>query len=141
MIRKATPHDLKAVTDLCFESLKQDVHLRPSRERVRALARECISGAPHFAWVAESDSAVNGVLLSITHPNMAYERSCATVVMLHFTVAGDDAELVSKFLQWARTRSIIKRIVFDPEVNLNPLVAELLIQHGLKATPTYTETR
>jgi hypothetical protein len=140
LIRKATPSDLSAVVDLCIESAKRDKQLLHSRDRAVSLARECISSAPHFAWVAEKDGVIGGILLAISYPNAFHERNRVSVIQLYCTIRGDGIKLLREFMRWARSRPLIKKIDFTPE-HSDPRIGKLLTRLGMQPTPGYTLTR
>lgn len=141
MIRKAAPNDLQDIVNLRIKAVKDLPRLLISRDRIFTLTRECVSGAQHFAWVAEKDGVIGGVILAIVHPNMSHERCCATIVELYSELPGEGVNLLREFLRWARRRPIIKRIVFNIERESDPRLGKLLARLGLSAQTIYTETR
>jgi hypothetical protein len=144
MIRKAAPADIKSIFNLGIEALENDAYdkLVIDREKTFIMARECVSSANNFAWVAENDGVIGGAVLALVHPNMFYERSCATVVMFYCKLPGEGVRLIREFLQWSRKRPIIKLIQFTLERNADPRIGVLLKRLGLNtALPVYFEVR
>lgn len=140
--RKAKPDDIPVIVDLGMEALQQGAYERLviSRERVEAVARECVSAASNFAWVAEKDGVVVAAVCALVHPCMFYERNQATVVQFYTRVPGAGLPLLRQFLRWARGRPGIKMKVFTLEHDADPRVCLLLQRLGLKtALPTYIE--
>lgn len=144
MIRPATPHDVEKVVALGVEALEKHGYegLVISRERCRNVAVECISGASHFAWVAEEAGEIVAAVLALVHPLMFYERNQATVVQFYSKRPGAGIKLLRQFLTWARGRRAIKSIVFTVEHEADPRIGKLLQRLGLKLElPVYMETR
>lgn len=144
MLRKATPSDTPAIVSLGIEALESNPYegLVISRDRVNSLITECVSAACNFAWVSEIDGKVVASVMALVHPNMVYERNCATVVQFYTRVPGEGAKLIRQFLRWARSRPAIKLITFTIDYNADPRIGKLLERMGLcMALPVFIETR
>lgn len=133
IIRKATPSDIAAVADLGIEALKIDKYdkLIIDREKVVAVARECISSSNNFCWVVEKDSEIVGAVTALVHPMAFYERSQATVVQFYCKESGQGIKLIREFLKWAKSRPAIKMVCFTLECKADPRIGKLLERLGL----------
>lgn len=143
-IRVASPADIPAITSLGLEALQSDPFegLVISPEKVEEMARECVSSATNFSWVAEEDGEVVGAVSALVHPMMFYERKQATVVQFYTRRNGAGIKLIREFLGWARGRRVIKMICFTLECNADPRIGKLLKRLGLnEALPVYMELR
>jgi len=144
MIRKATPHDLNRIVELGLEALNQGAYpnLVISREKVEAMALQCISSPQNFAWVAEKDGIVGGAVCGFTADCMFYERKSFNVVQIYCRLPGEGIKLMREALRWARSRPIIKMIVVTLEYDVDPRIGKMLLRLGLKKElPVYLETR
>lgn len=144
MIRKATPADIEGVAALGIEALEKNPYpnMVISRQKVMEMTKLCITGAQHFVWVSENDGVIDGSVGVFVHDCMFYERKQASVVQFYCKRPGEGVKLLRQFLTWARSRPIIKMIVFTLEYDVDPRIGKLLSRLGLKtALPVYMETR
>ena len=132
--RRAVPSDIGAIVDLGIEALKANGYERLviSPSRVTDLARNCVSGAGNIAMVAEKDGEVVAAVCGIVHPMMCYERSQLSIVQFFTRVPGCGVPLMRAVLAWARSRPIIKSIVFTLETRADPRIGMLLKRLGLQ---------
>ena len=143
-LRPAVPDDIPGILDLGMEALKNDPYegLVISRDRMFEVARTCVSGAAHFAWIGEQDGKVVAAVLALVGPMSFYERSQATVVQFYSKAPGEGIKLMREFLRWARGRRNIKAIMFTLEHRADPRIGKLLTRLGLKVElPIYMEVR
>lgn len=143
-IRPAKPQDIDGIVALGIEALKNDPYegLVISEERVREAARECISGANHFCWIAEDDGTVVAAVSAFALPMMFYERFQLTVVQFYSKAAGQGVKLLREMLRWADGRPAIKSIVFTLEHKADPRIGKLLRRLGFTAElPVYMKIR
>lgn len=141
--RKAVPADIRSIMGIGIEALKRcqytDLVIDP--EKIEQLARQCVSAARNFAWVAEQDGVVVASVCAIVHPCMVYARNQASVVLCATRARGAVLPLLREFMRWARARPGIKIISFTLERNTDPRIGKLLCRLGLKmALPVYLET-
>jgi hypothetical protein len=144
MIRRARPDDLVKIVELGIEALEKADHpgMVISREKIEAIAKQCISSPKDFVWVAERGEMVMGAVCARTHDNLFFERQQATVVMCYCLIPGEGIKLLREFLRWARSRPIIKVISFTPEINSDPRIGKMLGRLGLrKFLTTYIEIK
>lgn len=144
MIRKATPADIPAIVELGIEALNKGAYQNMviSREKVEATARQCVSSAQHFAWVAERDGVVGGSLVACVHDCMVYERQQATVVQWYCKIPGEGIRLMREFLRWADSRPAIKMKAVSLEYDADPRIGYILKRLGLNLTlPAYIGTK
>lgn len=144
MIRKARPDDLNAIVALALEALRIDAYeeLVIDPERVRAMARECVSAATNFLWVSEIDGEIVGAIGALVTPNLFHERSCANVMMWYCKRPGDGVALMLAFLRWARSRPAIKMIQYTAERNADHRIGEFLERAGLRLRlPLYVQMK
>tara|TARA_R110002096_G_C14661910_1_gene728357 strand:+ start:43087 stop:43530 length:444 start_codon:yes stop_codon:yes gene_type:complete len=134
IIRKAVPNDIEAVANLGIEALNKDKYdkLIICKDKVLAVARECISSANNFCWVVEKDSKIVGAVTAIVHPMAFYERNQATVVQFYCTDSGQGIKLIREFLKWAKSRPAIKMVCFTLECKADPRIGKLLERLGLE---------
>ncbi len=134
LIRKATPSDISDVVRLGIEALNIDPYeqLRICEDKVKELARECISAPCHFCWVAEKDGEIVGAVSAIVHPMAFYERSQASVVQFYCKDPGQGVKLIRELLKWVDTRPAIKMVCFTLECRSDPRIGKLLKRLGLQ---------
>jgi len=140
IIRVAVPDDLEGIVALGLEALNSDPYpnLVISKDKVYAMAVECISSANHFVWVAEKDGRIVGAVSAIVHPIMFYEKKQATVVQFYTTEPGEGIKLIREFMKWVERRPVIKMVCFTLELNSDPRIQKLLSRLGLTcALPVY----
>lgn len=112
------------------------------KEKVRAMAIECVSSSSNFSWVTEIDGKVVAAVSAFVSDMMFYERKQANVVQFYSTVPNAGLPLIREFLRWARSRRIIKMICFTLECKADPRIGTLLSKLGLKSElPVYLEMR
>jgi hypothetical protein len=111
LLRPAKPNDLEGLIALGIEALESDPYpnLVISRDKVREMAVECMSGAQNFCWVCDVDGEVRGAVSAIVHDMMFYERRQATVIQFYCKEPGQGVQLLREFLKWARSRRVIYR--------------------------------
>lgn len=133
MIRRAVPDDLPAIVALGLEALERGAYpeLVISRAKVEALARQCVSAARNFSWVAEKDGEVGGALCAIVSPLPFHERDQAVVIQFYSRIPGDGIALIRAFLRWTRGRPGIKLTQFTLETDADPRIAKLLVRLGV----------
>ena len=144
VIRKSTPSDISAISDLGLEALNRWAYpnLVISEEKVRSVALDCVSSPRNFSWVAEEDGAVVAAVSAIVHDMMFHERKQASVVQFYTRSPNAGIPLIRKFLEWARGRKAIKCICFTLECNADPRIGKMLERLGLnKELPVYMEAR
>lgn len=142
--RIATPADIDAVTLLGIKALEQDAYpnLVIEKEKVRAMATECISSSSNFSWVTEIDGEVVAAVSAFVTDMMFYERKQANVVQFYTTAPNAGLPLIREFLKWSRSRRVIKLICFTLEVQADPRIGKLLKRMGLKEElPVFMEVR
>lgn len=133
MIRVAVPDDIPYIVELGIEALTLHPYekLRISRERCFNMARECVSSSRNFAYVSEVDGEVKGAVLVLVHELMFHERHQASVIMFYCKQPGDGIKILREFLRWAKTRRMIKLIMFTLERDADPRIGSLLKRLGL----------
>ena len=134
MIRPAALRDVPGIMDLAMEALNDDPYetWRIDRDKVKAVAIECISGASNFAWVCEENGEIVASVVALVHPMTFYERSQATVMQFYSRGKnGQGVRLIKEFLRWAKGRPIIKHIVFTLERNADPRIEDVLTRLGM----------
>jgi len=144
IIRPATPDDIQAITDLGLEALMNDAYpnLVIDKDKVKAMATECVSAATNFSWVTEVDGKIVAAVSAIVTDMMFYERKQANVVQFYTTVPNAGLPLIREFLRWSRNRRVIKLICFTLESNADPRIGKLLRSLGLKEElPVWMELR
>lgn len=144
MIRKAVPADIPAIVTLGIEGLERGAYknLVISRERVEAVARECVSAASNFAWVAERDGVVCASVCALVHPCMCYERNQASVVQFYTRVPGEGVKLLRELMRWWKSRPGIKIIAFSLEYDADPRIGTLLKRIGFtEVLPSWVATK
>ncbi len=135
-IRKAVPKDIQAITDLGVESLQQhDYPLRISRNKVFQVARECVSSANNFAWVAVKDGKIQGAVGALVGENLFHERKKCSVVMYYSKIPGDGIAMMRTLKRWVEGRPGIKMTEFVLEMDGDPRIELLLARLGFKPTP------
>lgn len=138
------PADIPAITAIGLEALRAQAYpgLVISPEKVEHVARECVTSASNFAWVAERDGVVGGAVCALVHDQMWYARKQASVVQFASNIPGDGAKLLREFMRWARGRPAIKLISFSLECDADPRIGKLLERLGLRtALPNYIATK
>jgi hypothetical protein len=144
MIRKATPADIPAIVELGLEAMNKGAYpnMVISREKIEAMARECVSSAQNFSWVAEKNGIVGGVLCALVHDCMFYERRQATVVQFYSHLPGEGMNLLRKLKRWWQSRPGVKMIVFSLEHDADPRIGKILQRMGFfVALPVYLITK
>ncbi len=144
IIRRANTNDIPALVSLGIEALETDPYenLVISREKVEAMALELVTGAGNVSFVAEKDGEVVAAVSALVHEMAFYERKQASVVQFYTREPGAGLPLIREFLKWARSRRIIKMIVFTLEVQADPRIGKLLKRLGLSnELPVYMELR
>ena len=144
MIRPALIKDIPAIVDLGIEALERfpEERLLISKDKVAALASDCVQKNSNFAWVAEKDGIVVGAVCAQVHEMVLYERSQATVVQYYCRVPGEGVNLLRRFLRWAYSRRMIKMVVFEVEIGQDPRIYKLLKWWGFKvAEETWIKIR
>lgn len=134
MIRKAVPSDIPGISSLAVEALSIDPYeeLVINRDRVKDLARECVSSASHFSWVSEKDGELQGAMLAYNSPMEFYERNSAAVLMF-YSPNGDGMKLLAEFMRWVKSKRIIKQVQFTWERKGDPRVLNVLkSRYGFK---------
>ncbi len=130
---------------MALQALNEDPypHMVIDRAKVERTVRFVVSSAKHFAWVAEVNGEVKGVVGAVVDECMFYERKQATVIQFYAREApGEGVKLIRQFLKWARSRPAIKMIVFTLEGNADPRIGKMLSRMGLRtALPIYLESR
>ena len=112
------------------------------KEKVRAVALECVSSASNFAWVTEVDGKVVAAVSAFVTDMLFYERKQANVVQFYTTCPNAGLPLIREFLRWARSRRVIKMICFTLEIQADPRIGKLLSRLGLKSElPIFMELR
>lgn len=143
-IRRAKPRDIEAVAQLGLEALKAFAYPRMvvDPDKVRAVAREVVTGAGNFCMVAEQNGALVGAVSALVHEQLFYERRTASVVQFYSKVPRVGVRLIRIFLEWARARPGIKTIVFTVETQADPRIVRLLQRLGLTDSfPVLREVR
>lgn len=117
MIRKAKPSDVDALVKLAIEALEIDAYeeLVISPGKVMALVKEAVSKPTDFVLVSEIEGVVVGCIGAIVSPMMMHERSQATVIMWYCKTGGDGMRLMDGFIEWAKTRPVIKQVQYCGE--------------------------
>jgi len=144
ILRRARPDDITAVANLGIEAMRADPYprMKISVDRVRAVARDVISGSGNFCCVAEVNGQVVAAVSALIHDCLFYEGKQASVVQFYTRMPGVGAPLIRAFLKWARGRSAIKSIVFTLEVRADPRIGKLLARMGLREElPVFMEIR
>ena len=134
LIRKATPSDISDVARLGIEALNIGAYdnLRICKDKVLAIATECVSAPCNFCWVAEKDNEIVGAVSALVHPMAFYERSQASVVQFYCTDPGQGVKLIRELLHWVDTRPAIKMVCFTLECKVDPRIGKLLKRLGLQ---------
>lgn len=143
-IRRARPTDTDAIVELGIEALSTNPYptMVIAPDRVRAVARIVISGAGNVCLVAEQAGKVVAAVSATIDPCMFYERSQASVVQFYTRVPGAGVPLLRAFLRWARSRRMVKLIVFTLEMGADPRIGTLLRRLGLtQQLPVWMEVR
>lgn len=144
MIRKATPADVPAIVEMGLEALNTSPYpnMVISRQKVEAVALECVSSAKNFSWVAEKDGVIGGALCAVTHDCMFYERQQASVVQWYCKIPNDGIALMREFIRWANSRPAIKMISVSLEYDADPRIGKVLKRLGLDMTlPAFISTK
>lgn len=130
MIRPATLADRKAISGL-LERWFDRWPLTPDAKKIESGLLELISSAPHFAWVAEEDGAVRGVLLGLTSDNLWARKKNCNVVAWISEVPNAGVELLRKFTEFVKSRPVIKVAGFAPDTDdIDPRVWMLVERMG-----------
>jgi len=135
VIRKAKPSDIGKIVELGIESLEKNdpyPELRISREKVKEMATEMVSGASHFAWVDEQDGEVVGAVCAYTSEILFHERKQADVLMYYARSPGGGGWLLKQLIRWWKGRPGIKMMSIVLEEGTDPKVGEFLTKRGLK---------
>jgi len=144
MIRKATNKDIPRIVELSIEARSKDPYkkLVISRKKIVEMSRLCISSSQHFAWVAQENGVVGGVIMALVHECAVYERQQASIFELYSQIPGDGINLVRECLKWCRGRLAIKIISLILEHEYDPGFGKLLEDLGLtQVLPNYIEIR
>lgn len=144
IIRKAVPNDIHAIVDFGIEVLNINPYenLSISRVKVYSMATECVSSSNNFAWIAEKNDKIVGVVGALVHPMMFYEGSQASVVQFFCKSPGNGIKLLRKLMDWIEGRHVIKMTCFSLEVRADPRIGKLLNRLGLdKELPIYIKIR
>lgn len=144
MIRKAVPADISEIVELGLEALAKNGYkdLVVSREKIVALARECVTSPRNFAWVAERDGVIGGALCGLVNDCLVYERAQVNIVQFYTRIPGDGIALMREAVRWWRSRPALKVIVFTLDADADPRIGKLLARLGLKRElPVYMATR
>jgi len=144
IIRAGTPDDIPAIVSLGIEALERDPYpgLVISKDKVKALAMECVTGAGNASFIAEYKGEVVAAVSAIIHEQMVYERKQATVVQYYTRKAGAGIEVMRAFLEWAKPRRGIKNIIFTLEARGDERIGKLLNRMGFELElPVYMRTR
>lgn len=144
MIRKAKPSDLAAIVDLGLEGMATGAYpgLVVSRAKLEDVARQCVSAAQNFCWVAERDGKVCAAVSAIVHECVFHTHKQMSIVQFYSRAPGEGIKLMREALRWGRSRPTIKVITFTLEVDADPRIGKLLSRLGLNAKlPVYSETR
>lgn len=143
-IRFAGPADIQAVYELGMEALEKDGYegMRISPERVKAVAREVVTGAGNFCAVAEVDGRIVAAVSAIVHDQLFYERKQASVVQFYSRAPGCGIELLRFFMAWVGSRPGIKMVCFTLEAHADPRIGKLLRRLGLnQELPVYMRVK
>ena len=132
MIRPATLADRQAITGL-LERWFERYPLTPDYDRIQTGLREMISGAPHFAWVAEEAGEVKGVLLGLTSDNLWARKKNCNVLAWISEIPGAGIELLREFTEFVKSRAVIRVAGFAPDIDdIDPRVWTLVVRMGFK---------
>lgn len=125
---------MEAVVALGIEALEREPEedLVIDRRAIKDMVRECISGPSHFCWVCERDGQVVGAVSALVEDMALFERKQATVWQFYSKAPGEGIKLIRELLRWAKGRRVIKRVVFQLEVNADPRIAAMLRRLGLQ---------
>lgn len=127
--------DVKAIVALGIEALEREPEddLVIDRKHITRMVQECISGPSHFCWVSERDGQIVAVLSALVEDLALYERKQAMCWQFYSKAPGEGIKLIRAFLRWTKGRPIIKRVVFQLEVNADPRIGVMLRRMGLRA--------
>jgi len=116
-----------------LEALERDKYdkLLICKDKVEAMALDCVSAATNFCWVAEKDGELVGSVAAIVHPMAFYERSQASVVQFYCTDPGSGVKLIRELLKWVASRPVVKMVCFTLECKADPRIGKLLRRLGL----------
>ena len=134
IVRKAQPKDIPGIIALGLDSLEKDAYenLIISKEKVEALAIECVSATCNFAWVVEKDGKIVGSVCAIVTDMMFYELKQASVLQIFCKEPVKGVELLREFMKLCESRPAIKMVCFTLECNADPRIGILLNRLGLK---------
>ncbi len=144
MIRQAVHSDIPALVDLSIEALMLDPYeqLVIDHGRVYQCVVDCVTGINNFAWVSENEQGIQGGLGALTMPLMFYQRSQCQIAMWYCKLQGDGIRLMKQFLTWAKTRIMIKQIIFSPERGADPRISKIAVRSGFaEVLPTFVLLR
>jgi N-acetylglutamate synthase-like GNAT family acetyltransferase len=134
MIRRSTMADIPMIVELGIEALERNPipGMLISREKVTAMATECVSQNSNFSWVSEKDGKITGAVSAHVSDMTFYERKQANVVQFYCRQPGEGIALLRAFLKWASERRVIKMIVFAIEVEQDPRIEKVLTRWGFR---------
>lgn len=106
MIRRATLADLPVIESLLIAAKRRSefVTVKIEFERARKIIRTCISSPKGFAYVAEHDGKITGVLLGVADHYWYSVERFATDFAFYSKRRGDGRELLTRFLEWAASK-------------------------------------
>lgn len=132
MIRRATPNDISAVTELGIEALNKDPYkgLIVDKEKVKKTAVEAISSSCNFCWVSEIDGEVVAAVTAIVHPCMFHMKQQASVVQSYTRVPGEAIKLLRELKRWWLSRPGIRMIVFSFDAGVDERLYKIFNRLG-----------
>lgn len=133
MIRPATMTDLNAIIGIAsFEALRYE-KLHADADKIRRLIIMAISSAKHFCWVSENENDIKGVIVGVTSRNLWAQRQNCLVTLWTSEIVGDGVKMMRKFIEWVKSRRIIRVAGIVPDNNeIDPRVWSLVERIGFE---------
>jgi hypothetical protein len=142
MIRVAEKKDIVPLVDLGVEALSIDAYgLVVDRKKLFETAYTVVGSKQHFAWVSEERGIVKGALVAMVHDSELYTCRQAVIYMWFCKVKGDGIRMMRKFLEWVRSKPMIRQVVYVTERKGDKRICDVVARLGFEACAMYVLTR
>lgn len=131
IIRPATLADRSAIFAIARAQSGRYPHLRMDVEKVHESLKEVITGK-HFAYVAEDEGVVRGVLLGLVSDNLWAQRQNCNIVLWVSDIPGAGAKLLRRFRDWVKSTRFIKVAGMSPDLEVDRRALSLARRIGFE---------
>lgn len=132
-IRPATFHDLNMLEVVAVKLIKDLMHLRPDKSKLRHLMTAAISSKSHYLVVAEDERGfIVGAMLTVSDQFMFAEKMYAQIICIHATVPTVGSQLLEDTMKWVEKRKGIQLVSYSMPVKTD--VDKLLLKNNFEDT-------